>query len=168
MEDVILFFQRFKPCLYARFCRIAAARQASVCLIMENVFKLGNLGAIARSCDALGIQQVGYLSTYCSTKYRHSLARTSKGASQWVTYTPFEDTATHIDQLHREGWHVLATSSVEQGQPFDEIDFAAYPKLALMVGSESEGLSASALHKADQLITIPMHGFVESFNVLFL
>ena len=165
MEDQILFFQQFKPHLYERFCRIATARQASLRLIMEDVFKPGNLGAIARSCDAFGIQQIEYRATHHLTKHERILSHTSKGANQWLTYQRFEDTASHIDQLHREGWHILATSSVEEGKPLDAVDFAAYPKLALMVGSESAGLSDVALNKADQHITIPMHGFVESFNV---
>ena len=165
MEDKITFLQRINPRLYEKFCQIASQRQANVRLIMENVTKPGNLGAIARSCDGLGVQQIGYLATPLYEKHQQAMVSTSKGVSQWLTYAPFENTAHHLDELRGAGWRILATSSVKMGKPLDEIDFAAYPKLALVVGSELTGLSPAALEKADELITIPMQGFVESFNV---
>ena len=91
------------------------------------------------------------------------------GASKWLTvnrYTiqPTGQSATLecIQTLKQQGYTIVATSP-HGTKTLNQLPLDS--KIALMFGTEDEGLTPQALAAADQLITIPMYGFVESFNV---
>ena len=158
-------FKKHKEALYQRFCDVAAQRQAGVQLIMEHVDHPANLGAIARSCDALGVQQISYLPSRRHAREKRLIIQSSVSASQWLDFTEFTATKEFLAKLKADDWCIMATSPHYAATSIYDVNFTQYPKIAVMIGSESRGLSENAFENADLNITIPMAGFTQSFNV---
>lgn len=150
-----------------RMMRVAARRQRDIMFIMEDVHNLHNLGAIARSCDAFGVQQISFTMENEDNFDPSQISNvTSSGASKWLDYRIFEDgTRDALTTLKGEGWHIAATSVSQDAQSLYEVDFTQYKKLAIMVGNEHAGISPAAIETANSAIYIPMQGLTESFNV---
>lgn len=163
--DDIKAFQETKPALYARFEKVAAFRQASVHLIMEGVGNHSNLGAIARTCDGLGIQQISFQARQKEAQRGRMMLKSSMAATRWLDYVPFEETKSHFDRLQKGGYTIFATTPTVQGTSLYDVDFKDYKKVAIAVGGEANGLSEVALKEADVILNIPMCGVVQSLNV---
>ena len=145
---------------------VASQRQRGLMVVMEDVQNLHNLAAIARSCDAFGVQQIGVTVANPANFDPQAGKAVSTSASKWLDYRLFEGgTAACIATLRAEGWHVMATALREDALDIYEADLAQHEKLALLVGNEKEGLSATAVQLADSVLTIPMLGMIQSFNV---
>lgn len=150
-----------------RVIETATNRQRDLMMMMEDVHNPHNLMAIARSCDAFGVQNVAFTLEDENLFNPHEIGKvTSASASKWLDYRLFENgTRRAITTLQNEGWHVMATWVNPDARSIYEIDFTAYDKLVLMVGNEKDGISKTAIECADSFMYIPMQGMIESFNV---
>jgi len=72
---------------------------------------------------------------------------------------------TSRDILHDAGIHIAALALAEGAVPLDEFAAARPDRVALVLGTEGDGLSRRALAAADTIVTIPMAGGVDSLNV---
>jgi tRNA (guanosine-2'-O-)-methyltransferase len=150
-----------------RIVETATKRQRGLMVLMEGVKNPHNLAAIARSCDAFGVQHLAY------TLHSEGLAGalddgdiSSATAAKWLDYRPFEHgTELALNTLRAEGYHLMATWVNPQAKSIYEVDFTEHEKLVLMLGSEWHGLSKTAVEMADSHLYIPMMGMLESFNV---
>lgn len=136
--------------------------------ILEDLVDHTNVGAAFRSAAALGVDAVLVTPRSADPLYRRSV-RVSMG-------TVFQVPWTHIPQwpnvtdLHDAGFTVAALALSDQSVSLDE--FAASPlctapdsRVALLFGTEGDGLSRRALTQADVVVRIPMAGGVDSLNV---
>lgn len=145
----------------------ASHRQSGLMVIMEDVHNPHNLAAIARSCDAFGIQEIAFTMENENLFDPKEVGKiSSASASKWLDYRIFEN-GTHdaLTTLKSEGWHIIATWVNPEAESIHEIDFTQYDKLALMLGNEHSGISQTAIELADSYMYIPMMGMIESFNV---
>jgi tRNA (guanosine-2'-O-)-methyltransferase len=150
-----------------RIIQIARQRQRGLMLIMEDVHNPHNLAAIARSCDAFGVQNLAFtLENNELFDPQHTGKITSASASKWLDYRIFENgTQPALTTLKNEGWHIMATDLMPGARSLYDVDFCAYDRLALMVGNEHAGISPKAREMADSFVKIPMQGMIQSFNV---
>jgi len=150
-----------------RLVTTACQRQRGLMVIMEDVHNPHNLAAIARSCDAFGVQQVAFTAENEALFDPTAIGRvTSASASKWLDYRMFTNgTRDALTTLKSEGWHILATWVNPDAKSINEVDFTQYDKLALLVGNEHAGISPTAIELADSYAYIPMMGMIESFNV---
>ncbi|MEL6307572.1 MAG: RNA methyltransferase [Chloroflexota bacterium] len=150
-----------------RVVETAQARQRDLMMMMEDVHNPHNLMAIARSCDAFGVQNIAFTMEDENLFNPTEIGKVSSAsASKWLDYRIFKNgTRNAITALQSEGWHVMATWVNPDARSIYEVDFASYDKLVLMVGNEKEGISKTAVECADSFIYIPMEGMIESFNV---
>ncbi|MGB7342186.1 MAG: RNA methyltransferase [Phototrophicaceae bacterium] len=150
-----------------RVIETASRRQSGLMMLMEDVHNPHNLMAIARSCDAFGVQDIGFIADNEAAFNPHEIGNvTSASASKWLDYRMFENgTVDALTTLKQEGYHIMATWVNPDAKSIYEIDFAAYDKLVLMVGNEHAGISQTAVDHADSYMYIPMQGMIESFNV---
>jgi tRNA (guanosine-2'-O-)-methyltransferase len=150
-----------------RIVETATNRQRGLMVLMEAVKNPHNLAAIARSCDAFGVQHLAYI------LHKDGLAGalddgdiSSATAAKWLDYRPFEyGTKAALTTLKAEGYHLMATWVNPQATSIYDVDFTQHEKLVLMLGSEWHGLSETAVKMADSHLYIPMMGMLESFNV---
>lgn len=146
---------------------VVSNRQHGLMVMMENVENPFNLAAVARTSDAFGIQTIGFTvagQQVFDPKTEGGPAATS--ASKWLDYRIFTQGTEHaLTTLQTEGWYIMATVADVDASSLYDIDFAALPKLAILVGNEKRGLTDSAVRLANSKITIPMRGMIRSFNV---
>jgi tRNA (guanosine-2'-O-)-methyltransferase len=150
-----------------RVVNVATHRQRGLMVIMEDVHNPHNLAAIARSCDAFGIQQIAFTMENENLFDPLGVGKiSSANASKWLDYRIFENgTRDALTTLKNEGWHIMATWVNPEARSIHEIDFTPYDKLALLFGNEHAGISQTAIELADSYLYIPMMGMTESFNV---
>lgn len=161
------FSHRVTPHRLAKIESLLPLRTKKIAVVLEDVYQSHNAGAILRSCDAFGVQDVHCIVEKNQFSVKSEVAQ---GAAKWldISYHSQEPeeiespTRSCIERLKRNGYKVIATSP---HATTTLQDLSVDQKLAFMFGTEEEGLSEEAVQLADDTIKIPMYGFVESFNV---
>ena len=149
----------------AKLRRVAEGRQRGFTVVIEAVSDPHNLGAIARSCDAFGIQDIHViLAAGADFDPKAAGKNSSTATNKWLRYHLHEDSQAALLALKRDGWTLLATVIDEAATPMHEADLR-HERIALLFGNEQLGLSAEALKLADRRLTIPMAGIAQSMNV---
>jgi tRNA G18 (ribose-2'-O)-methylase SpoU len=133
-------------------------------VILEDIVDHTNVGAIFRSVAGLGADAVLITPRCADPLYRRSV-RVSMGTVLQVPWTRLPDWDDAVPLLHEAGFHLAALALAENAVSLEQ--FARNPpdRLALILGTEGDGLSASALSAADTVVTIPMQRGVDSLNV---
>lgn len=142
-------------------------------VILHNIRSTYNVGAILRTCDCLGIDEVvfsGYTPfidkglPYEREKLKKQIHKTALGAEETLKWHRAEDIFTEIEVQKIKGLKIVA---LEQGENSlnlaDGQDFIE--DMALVLGEEVHGVPNDILEKCDYLLEIPMCGTKESFNV---
>lgn len=140
------------------------ARTRRLCLVLENVYQSRNASAVMRSCDGMGVQDVHLIEDVNPWVFNRGV---SKGTPSWLTlhrYTQSPDpTIACIQSLRQSGYKIAVTSPHVDG--FQAKDLPIDCPLALVMGTEFEGVSERMLDAADYHVFIPMHGLAESLNI---
>ena len=134
-------------------------------VILEDLVDHTNVGAIFRSAAGLGMEAILITPRCADPLYRRSV-RVSMGAVFAVPWTRIDPWPGGLSLLRDRGFTIAAvTPRGPRAVPLS--DFAADPpeRVALVLGTEGDGLSASALMDADTEVSIPMHAGVDSLNV---
>jgi len=134
-------------------------------VVLEDIEQANNSSAAIRSVEALGLQEVSVI------ERRHEYAvnlTITKGASEWVDITRYSEegvntTARCYDALKARGYTIVATTPHARGYSLSDLPIDR--PLALVFGTEEQGLSEYAIEHADMRVTIPMYGFTKSFNI---
>ncbi|MFJ3335736.1 TrmH family RNA methyltransferase [Streptomyces sp. NPDC086766] len=132
--------------------------------IFEDIVDHANLGAAFRNAAALGVDAV-FLTPRCADPLYRRAVKVSMGAVFAVPYARFESWPRDADAVRQHGFVLAALCLSGSSIPLDELADRRYEKLALMLGTEGEGLSAGALRAADEHVRIPMDAGVDSLNV---
>ena len=144
---------------------VLSRRTRYITVVLENIFQPHNASAVLRSCDGFGIQDIHIIEN--SNTYRVNPG-VSLGTSQWLTMYKYSEketnTLTAIENLRENGYRIVATSPHRQDKDLEEFNLEK-GKTALFFGTEMHGLSEDIMKNADEFMKIPMHGFVESFNI---
>ena len=135
-------------------------RTCEIVPVLENVYDRGNISAVLRSAEAMGFQCAHVIEL--SEKFKSS-NRVTSGADKWLDVTRWKSTVACTRELKRQGYQILATHLDANAKPIGEMDFTR--PTAIVYGNEKDGISPEMIAEADQTIIIPMHGFVESYNI---
>lgn len=146
-----------------KITRLLAQRQRTLICVVEDVDDPHNLGAILRTCDAVGVGEVHLVYPSKAPRMRELRTKAAASAAKWLTIKKMTSIKTCISSLHRRGFKVLVAALSETGKPQWEWNLKG--KVAIAVGNEHAGASADLLRLADGVITIPMRGMVQSLNV---
>lgn len=138
----------------------AGARRIAV---LENVVNPTNVGAIIRSAAALNADAV-LLTPACSDPLYRRAARVSMGTVFRIPWTYLESD-NYIGTLKQLGFATAAMALTDRSVSIDHPAPAAEPKLAILLGTEGEGLSKATISAADYTVKIPMSHGVDSLNV---
>ncbi len=133
-------------------------------LVLEDVVDHTNVGAVFRSAAALGMDAVLVTPRCADPLYRRSI-RVSMGTVFQVPWTRVSPWPAGVEQLRALGFVVAALALAEEAVSLDVLASAAPERLALVLGTEGDGLSARTLATVDLVVTIPMAGGVDSLNV---
>lgn len=147
------------------FRRIASQRTRYITVVLEDIFQSHNASAVLRSCECFGIQDVHFI----ENKFQYELnPDIALGSWKWLTLNRHADTTDNttecLSKLKAQGYRIVATSPHKQDTTPDKLNLEK-GKIALVFGTELEGLSEQAFAMADEFVRIPMVGFTESFNI---
>lgn len=139
----------------------AVLNDARRVVVIDSVTDTTNIGAIFRSAAALGIDAVLLTPTSCDPLNRRSI-RVSMGSVFLVPWTWLEG---DIQQLNDYGFKTAAMALRQDSVAIDDPGLMAEEKLAIIMGTEGEGLDNEVIAKADYTVLIPMSHNVDSLNV---
>ena len=146
-------------------------RNARRIAVLENVVNPTNVGAIFRSAAALGMDAV-LLTPACSDPLYRRSARVSMGTVFQVPWTYFSSRRTDerwpeagIEKLKSLGFSTAAMALSDDSVSIDDPRLLREEKLAVILGTEGDGLSDGTIADCDYTVRIPMAGGVDSLNV---
>ncbi|MFJ4038733.1 TrmH family RNA methyltransferase [Microbacterium sp. NPDC090007] len=139
-------------------------RDARLIVVLEDIVDHTNVGAAFRSAAALGADAVLVTPRCADPLYRRSV-RVSMGTVFQVPWTRLPEWGDAAALLHEAGFHLAALALSEDAVTLDAFSAVGHERVALLMGSEGDGLSRHALAAADTVVTIPMAGGVDSLNV---
>ncbi|MCD7834560.1 MAG: RNA methyltransferase [Lachnospiraceae bacterium] len=131
--------------------------------VLEDVMNPTNVGAIFRSAAALGVEAV-LLTRGCSDPLYRRSARVSMGTVFQVPWA-WLDTDDWVSQLHSCGFLTAAMALCEKSLPLDDPILNEIAQLAVVLGTEGDGLKSSTIAQCDYTVRIPMSNGVDSLNV---
>ena len=140
---------------------VAGARRV---VVLEDIVDHTNVGAIFRSVAALGADAVLITPRCADPLYRRSV-RVSMGTVLQVPWTRLPEWPQARDILHGAGFEIAALALDDAAVTLDAFAADAPERIALVLGSEGDGLSRAAMIHADTTVTIPMGLGVDSLNV---
>ena len=135
-------------------------RQTDLTVVMENVRKPHNLAAVARTLEAVGGLEIHAITELTSIRLTQMSAG---GTRKWMKVSKHPSTEEGLNHLKQQGFQIIATSLCDSTKDYRDIDYTK--PTAIMVGEELEGISEQAKKMADENISIPMVGMVQSLNV---
>ena len=133
-------------------------------LILEDIVDHTNVGAIFRSAAALGVDAVLVTPRCADPLYRRSV-RVSMGTVFQVPWTRIDPWPVSVESLQAKGWTVAAMALSDDSITLDELAARAPQRLALVMGTEGDGLGSRTVANCDVTVRIPMAGGVDSLNV---
>lgn len=133
-----------------------------VCVLLENVRSLYNVGAFFRTGDAVGLQKL-WLTGITGYPPQKMIAKTALGAEEFVAWQHNRDAAEIIQTL-REGNHEIAAIETSV-HAVDLFDWKPRWPVCVLFGHETDGLTPEVAALADTHIRIPMLGRKHSLNV---
>ncbi len=142
------------------------SRTRFLTVVLEDIYNSHNANAVVRSCECFGIQDLHVVEQ--RNEYRLS-PNVLQGSAKWVNRIHYnspnnENIADCYRNLKKEGYRIVSTSpDMESSIPIHQFEFSE--PVALVFGTELDGLTNYALENADDRVYIPMVGFTESFNI---
>lgn len=130
-------------------------------VLLDGIEDPHNLGAVLRACECTGVDGV-FIPEHRAAGINETVAKTSAGAVEYVKVARVTNLVPLIDSLKQRGIWVIG---VEGGGPTSYTDFDLTIPLALVFGSEGKGIRRLVLERCDAVISIPMHGRLNSLNV---
>ena len=128
--------------------------------VMEDVYQFRNAAAIVRSVEACGFHHVVALEE--ENVFNPNL-KVTKGAETWVKVEKMPNNLDSLKEIKSRGYKILAVSPEKNATMLP--DYEVKEPIALVFGTELEGVSDEILDFADETLAIPMYGFTKSFNV---
>ena len=130
-------------------------------VVIKGVVDTTNIGAIFRSAAALGIDGVLLTTDSCDPLNRRAV-RVSMGS---VFLLPWTWIDAPLESLHEYQFETVAMALTPHSIQIDDARLRKSPRLAIIMGTEGDGLPHDIIEKADHVVRIPMHHNVDSLNV---
>lgn len=139
-------------------------RSARRIAVLENVMNPTNIGAIFRSAAALGMDAVLLTCAGSDPLYRRA-SRVSMGNVFLIPWTYLPEEGDWTQLLRSLGFRTVAMALRDDSVRLDDPRLAAEEKLAIVMGTEGDGLASTTIASCDYTVKIPMYHGVDSLNV---
>jgi len=148
----------------ARFNKIKAClekRQPDLAVITDHMHKPHNVSAVMRTCDATGVFSLHTVMP--ENEDFRARSGIAMGSDKWLDVSVHSHISSAMEMLKSTGFRIVAVHKSDRSGNFREIDYCR--KTAVLFGAELFGVSEEAAALADDHVSIPMQGMVESYNV---
>lgn len=133
-------------------------------VVCDNLSSPENIGLIFRICEAMGVSKINICGDSPPVS-NPKLFRTSRSTIDKVKFEYFKSTYDCISALRERNYKLVALEITTTSKPIRNIKFALYSHVALIIGSEKNGIEPSVLQSTDMSVHIPMYGLNTSINV---
>jgi tRNA G18 (ribose-2'-O)-methylase SpoU len=140
------------------------ADKLSVCIVLDNVRSLHNVGSSFRTADAFRIEKI-YLTGITGTPPHREIQKSALGATESVAWEYVENSAEAVKNIKVAGYEIIIIEQTTTSKPIHMFMPAAGKKYCLVFGNEVEGVSESVLVYGDQALDIPQSGTKHSLNI---
>jgi 23S rRNA (guanosine2251-2'-O)-methyltransferase len=134
-----------------------------IVLVLDNVLDTYNIGSFFRLADAIGAEKI-YLCGPVVTPPNIKIHRASIGTWKFIDWENPTSTADCLIKLKHQGYQIIACEQSSKSIDYQKAKYD-FP-IAIVAGSETEGVSPEILKLVDQTVEIPMYGINKSLNVL--
>lgn len=165
-KELISYLSRFiSETRQNRFQEVLKERSKHLRVVLEDVYQAHNASAVLRSCDCFGVQYVDFIENRNSYKISDDVAM---GSSNWLSIKRHNNpdnnnTINCLNELKQQGYKIIATTPHKDD--YNIYDLPVDEKMALVFGTEIDGITQDVYNAADGFVKIPMYGFTESFNI---
>jgi 23S rRNA (guanosine2251-2'-O)-methyltransferase len=141
-----------------------ASVKMPVVVVLDDVRSAYNVGSVFRTADAFRVTAV-HLCGISAPPPHKEISKTALGATESVDWQYFEDAATSLALLKKDGYEIVAVEQADPSIKLSEFPFKPGQKIALIFGHEVTGVSEKALSYAGACIEIPQYGTKHSMNI---
>lgn len=147
-----------------KYRQVLARRTTRIAVVVEDCYDPHNATAVMRTCDAFGLHRVHVTTSRNAFKINR---RVSQGTHRYLDLRVHGDIESCYAELRRDGYRILVSDLAADAMvgPAGLREAVAEGPVALVFGSEGEGVSAAASAGADGYFLVPMQGFAQSLNV---
>lgn len=136
-----------------------------ITLVCDHIYFQQNLGSLFRIGEAFGIEKIIFIGKDIPLTPR-KINKTSRSTHLQIPHSIVEETTEAISLLQKEEYHIIALEITSTSNPIQQLMVPKNKKIALLIGNEIEGVSASLLAIANQISHITMYGNNSSMNVV--
>lgn len=140
------------------------AEKLPVCIVLDNVRSLHNVGSAFRTADAFRIEKI-YLTGITGTPPHREIQKAALGATESVAWEYVESSGSAIEKIKNEGYKIIVIEQTIGSQPLQNAVIESDKKYCLVFGNEVNGVSDEVIALADLAIEIPQIGTKHSLNV---
>jgi 23S rRNA (guanosine2251-2'-O)-methyltransferase len=140
------------------------SQKIPVCLVLDNVRSLHNVGSAFRTADAFRIEKI-FLTGITGTPPHREIQKTALGATESVAWEYSESTATALEKLKAEGYTIIIVEQTTDSMALQTFEASAEAKYCLVFGNEVNGVSEEAIALGDLALEIPQLGTKHSLNI---
>ena len=151
---------RLQETSVSEFCAKLREGQGALVIILDGITDPHNLGAILRSADQFSADLV-LIPERRSVQANETVVKVSSGAAQYVPLAVVTNLTREIKTLQEHGFWVYGADMAGDGS----YDASFSDRTAIVMGSEGSGISSLVRKNCDHIISIPMHGHIDSLNV---
>lgn len=140
------------------------AEKTPVCILLDNVRSLHNVGSAFRTADAFRLEKI-ILTGITGTPPHREIQKTALGATESVAWQHYESTAQALDELKAGGYTIVIVEQTTDSIPLQTFEAMLNAKYCLVFGNEVNGVSEEAIAKGDLALEIPQLGTKHSLNI---
>lgn len=142
----------------------ALVKKMPVCVVLDNIRSLNNIGSIFRTSDAFRIENIHLCGITAKPPHRE-IHKTALGATDTVKWEYFEESLDSINQLKSEGYKIIVVEQAEGSSDLLDTELIPDGKTAVVFGHEVHGVQQEIVDLADECVEIPQLGTKHSLNV---
>lgn len=140
------------------------AEKLPVCIVLENIRSLHNVGSTFRSADAFRIEKI-YLTGITGTPPHREIQKTALGATDSVPWEYSDQPSVIVKQLKEEGYEIVIVEQTSESIPLQKFQPIAAKRYCLVFGNEVNGVSEAVIAMGDMALEIPQEGTKHSLNI---
>lgn len=140
------------------------ADKLPVCIVLDNVRSLHNVGSAFRTSDAFKLEKI-YLTGITGTPPHREIEKSALGATRSVDWEHVEKTDELLQKLKGEQYTIVAIEQTSESRSLEMFTPEAEKKYCLVFGNEVRGVSEEAIALADLALEIPQAGTKHSLNI---
>lgn len=135
-----------------------------VTILLDNVRSLHNVGSAFRTADSFRVDKI-FLTGITGTPPHREIHKTALGATDSVTWEYYENPASLVTHLKKEGYKIIIIEQTSESLPLHTFEPSKQEKYCLVFGNEVNGVSEDVLAQGDVALEIPQEGTKHSLNI---